>query len=102
MQPDELIEVLRDFILKNRLPMNDLALFGMLCPLCGKTDRIRELESPEELLGHFDPDDPGFIVYKYCFRNMIKEPLKLGVCKFCNTPLLLDLESMKATWLVEP
>lgn len=102
MGPVELVETLKDFILKNRLPSNDLALFGVLCPLCGKTDRIRQLESPEELSEIFETDDAGYVIYTQCWETYAKPPLKLGVCKFCNTPLLLDLENMKALWIVEP
>lgn len=102
MESAELLETLKDFILKNRLPSNDMALFGVLCPLCGKTDRIRQLESPEELREIFEADDTGYIFYSQCWERFAKPPLTLGVCKFCNTPLLLDLEDMKALWLFEP
>jgi len=100
VQDSELIEQLKLFILENSLPMKDLALFGILCPLCGKTDRIRELENPQELQGLLSSETTGFSFYKECWEKFIDAGHTMAVCKFCNTPLKLNLQKMEARILL--
>lgn len=82
------IEKLRIFIINHELPRTDMALFGVRCPYCGKSDRIRELDSPENLHGDLAPDDAE--VYSDLWGRL--NPLSdiLGVCKFCQNPLRLS------------
>ena len=49
METNEAAEVLKTFVLTHGLPKTDMALFGIKCPYCGKSDRIRELEEPDAL-----------------------------------------------------
>ncbi len=85
MENNEAVQLLQQFILDHGLPKTDVALFGIKCPYCGKSDRIRQLESPEELHGKSDSED----VQKYSdfWVYFIRSNESLGVCKFCNNPL---------------
>ena len=51
------VEQLRQFILNHALPKTDIALFGITCPYCGKSDRIRQLEGPEEIRSRIESAD---------------------------------------------
>ena len=51
MDRNHAIELLQQIILENSLPRTDMALFGLLCPYCGKSDRIHGLEAPQRLNG---------------------------------------------------
>ena len=46
---NEAVEKLKTLVLTNGLPKTDMALFGIKCPYCGKSDRIRELEERMEV-----------------------------------------------------
>ena len=41
LETNEATEVLKTFVLTHGLPKTDMALFGIKCPYCGKSDRIR-------------------------------------------------------------
>ena len=84
-------------IIEHNLPQNEMALYGLLCPLCGKTDRIRELEPPDDIVYIVGEED--IEIYKNAWNKCLDESRVLGVCKFCNTPLSLDMEEMKAEFL---
>jgi hypothetical protein len=82
------IEKLRMFIIDHDLPRTDLALFGVRCPYCGKSDRIRELDAPESLQRNLTRDSAE--IYSELWKRL--NPLSdiLGVCKFCQNPLRLS------------
>lgn len=84
----EVLERLRRFILENGLPRKDMALFGVKCPYCGKSDRIRKLETPEELGKSLS--DERLDVYRDLLATLLRGPVSLGVCKFCQSPLRLS------------
>ena len=46
---NEAVERLKLFAICHGLPQTDMALFGIKCPYCGKSDRIRALEKPDEI-----------------------------------------------------
>jgi hypothetical protein len=81
------IEQLRQFVLEHGLPLADLALFGVRCPYCGKSDRVRALESPEKL----ETDLPGEerSDYRRLWESLVSGDPGLGVCKFCQNILRL-------------
>mgnify|MGYP001053265903 CR=1 FL=1 len=101
MQEAQLIEELKLFIMENRLPLIDMALFGVLCPLCGKTDRIRELDPPEKLKASPASQHPSFNLYIMYWQKCTDQNLIMGVCKFCNSPLKLNIKEMKANLLYD-
>jgi hypothetical protein len=83
------IERLRQFVMEHGLPLTDMALFGVRCPYCGKSDRVRSLESPEELVN--DLPDHDLETYQGLWQSLISGDVGLGVCKFCQNVLrLLD------------
>ena len=49
MENVEAIDKLKALIIENNLPQTDMSIFGIKCPYCGKSDRIRKLEPPEDL-----------------------------------------------------
>lgn len=85
MESNEAIQILQQFILDNSLPKTDMALFGVKCPYCGKSDRIRQLENPEELHGKSDLED--IQRYSDLWAYFKQSNVSLGVCKFCHNPL---------------
>lgn len=85
MESNEAIQILQQFILDNGLPKTDMALFGVKCPYCGKSDRIRQLENPEELHGKSDLED--IQRYSDLWAYFKQSNVSLGVCKFCHNPL---------------
>ncbi len=101
MIDSERIETLREIILQYNLPRSDLALFGVLCPLCGKTDRIRELEPLEDLKNMLSQDEKAVELFEYCYKELLKTNFRLGVCKFCNMPIKIDSEKGQAFLLLE-
>jgi len=88
MERNHAIELLQHFILENDLPRTDRALFGILCPYCGKSDRIRELESPLRLNGTIDRE--AITRYAELWSVLAAADELLGICKFCQNLLLLD------------
>jgi len=85
MESNEAVQILQQFILDNGLPKTDMALFGVKCPYCGKSDRIRQLENPEELHGKSDLED--IQRYSDLWAYFKQSNVSLGVCKFCHNPL---------------
>ncbi len=99
MGTNEAVEKLQQFILDRDLPKTDMALFGIRCPYCGKSDRIRQLEAPDELHGVMDPED--IKKYTALWMNLAQSSESLGVCKFCQNPLKVFLEEDKAEGLYQ-
>jgi hypothetical protein len=73
--------------MEHGLPLTDMALFGVRCPFCGKSDRVRPLENPEELERDLPPDD--LEVYRHLWQSLMSRESGLGVCKFCQNALRL-------------
>jgi hypothetical protein len=93
------IEALRRFTIEKELPRRETALFGVRCPYCGKSDRIRRLEDPEAL------DDSLTIEERLCYSDLwskvVSPDLSLGVCRFCLNLLELSEDLRKAQELFE-
>ena len=87
---NDLIEELKTFVIDNDLPKTDMSLFGICCPYCGKSDRIRQLESPADLTGTLSP--ATMELYSNLWQQLNSQTPELGVCKFCQNPLALSLE----------
>ncbi len=79
---------IKRLIVECELPRTDIALVGILCPYCGKTDRIRRLEPPPDLVGVLLEAD--LEVYKGVWSILVLQGEDLGVCKFCFNPLRLN------------
>lgn len=99
MQVQESVRMLQQLIIDNGLPKTDLALFGIKCLYCGKSDRIRQLESPDELNGKIDP--PNYKAYADLWQHLTVAGGSLGVCKFCQNLLRLYAEEGRAEALYE-
>jgi hypothetical protein len=89
------VEELKKLVIELGLPKSDMALFGIRCPYCGKSDRIRQLEPPKELTGALDTE--SLETYEDLWRQFTPSSRAvLGVCKFCQNPLELFFEKSKA------
>ena len=88
MEINEAVEKLKTFVLTNGLPKTDMALFGIKCPYCGKSDRIRELEEPDEL--NEKMDSKQMAIYFSLWEQLTRSNGSLAVCKFCQNVLLLQ------------
>jgi hypothetical protein len=88
MDRNHAIELLQQIILENSLPRTDMALFGLLCPYCGKSDRIHGLEAPQRLNGTLSQD--ALLRYAELWENLAAAEEGLGLCQFCRNVLLLD------------
>ena len=99
MQVEESVLILKQLIIDNGLPKRDLALFGIKCLYCGKSDRIRQLESPDELYGKIEP--PDYKTYTELWEHLAKSGSSLGICKFCQNILRLYVEMGEARALYE-
>ena len=88
MEINEAVEELKTFVLKHGLPQTDMALFGIKCPYCGKSDRIRQLEEPHALTEKMDSKSIAF--YLRLWDQLTRSNGSLGVCKFCQNLLLLQ------------
>ena len=62
LETNEAAEVLKTFVLTHGLPKTDMALFGIKCPYCGKSDRIRELEEPDALTPKMDSENMAIYI----------------------------------------
>jgi hypothetical protein len=82
------IEKLRKFLIEAGLPQTDRALFGVKCPYCGKSDRIRELEPPQMLEGELEIN--MLTDYTHSWNCFAMHGSVLGVCKFCLNPLRIS------------
>lgn len=85
MNTYENMQALRDFVIDRALPKSDMALFGVKCPYCGKSDRIRPLETPADLSEGLDAG--ALKTYTELWRNLTLSYGSLGVCKFCHNLL---------------
>lgn len=85
MNTYENMQAMREFVIEQALPKSDMALFGVKCPYCGKSDRIRKLEAPADLPERLDPN--GLKTYTELWRNLTLSSGSLGVCKFCHNLL---------------
>ena len=90
MDSREAAASIKRLIIECELPRTDMALFGILCPYCGKTDRIRQLEPPSNLEGVLAEAD--LEVYKSVWNILVLNGEDLGVCRFCFNPLRLNLD----------
>lgn len=88
------IEDLRTLVIRNELPHNEMAIFGIKCPYCGKSDRIRKLESPAELPESIDPVERS--AYAELWRQLTSSDTTLGICRFCQNPLKLFQKNDRA------
>ena len=90
MQEDKLeaLEQLKEIILAYDLPRTEMTLFGIKCPYCGKSDRIRRLESVDELAETLSAADGQRLVS--LARRLMPDGRELGVCKFCLNPVRLS------------
>ena len=88
MHTREAAEELKTFVLLHGLPKTDMALFGVKCPYCGKSDRIRELEKPDALSNKMDPKQAA--VYLSLWNQLSRSNEPLAVCKFCQNLLSLQ------------
>ncbi len=88
MEINEAVEELKTFVLKYGLPQTDMALFGIMCPYCGKSDRIRQLEEPDALNEKIDSENMA--IYFSLWEKLTRANGSLGVCKFCQNLLLLQ------------
>lgn len=91
MDAREATASMKRLIIECGLPRTEMALLGILCPYCGKTDRIRQLEPPQELEGVLSEAD--FELYKGTWSILVTtNGDDLGVCRFCLNPLRLNLD----------
>ncbi len=97
MDTKQALEKLRQFLITHELPKTDVALFGVQCPYCGKSDRIRELEPPEDLTDIIDPEK--IKIYTTLWKQFNPSKTVLGVCKFCLNPVRLILGENQARTL---
>jgi hypothetical protein len=88
LETNEAVEELKTFVLKHGLPQTDMALFGIMCPYCGKSDRIRKLEEPDALIEKMDSKNIAF--YLKLWDQLTRSNGSLCVCKFCQNLLLLQ------------
>jgi hypothetical protein len=86
---NDLIEELKAFVIDNDLPKTDMSLFGLGCPYCGKSDQIRQLETPQDLTHTLSPET--IEIYSGLWQRVNPDAPSLGVCKFCQNPLALFL-----------
>ena len=93
------IEKLQKILIEEGLPQTDKALFGLKCPYCGKSDRIRELESPQALEGALGSS--VLSVYEGIWRRFEIPGSAMGVCKFCQNPLRITSAGAQAVPLTE-
>jgi hypothetical protein len=88
MDRNQAVEEFKHFIMEHDLPGADMALFGVRCPYCGKSDRIRELEPPGRLESRFPVDQAAR--YAGLWSTLADADGRLAVCKFCRNVLALD------------
>lgn len=78
----ERIERLQALVMEMGLPRREMAYFGVVCPYCGKSDRIHRLEEPSEL-------DPVPDEYRQAWVEFARGG-ELVLCKFCRQVLRLE------------
>ena len=98
MERHAAVEQLKKLIITHGLPQTDMALYGIKCPYCGKSDRIHKLESPDDLPPRISKDDT--IQYGNLWNQLKPVGSVLGVCKFCLNPSELRISAGEAKVLV--
>ena len=88
MDRNHAVERMQQFVLEHDLPRTDTALFGVLCPYCGKSDRIHGLDAPQRLNGALAPE--ALAGYTELWKTLSAADGSLGLCRFCQNVLLLD------------
>ena len=83
------IEGYRQLIRELELPRENFALFGLRCPYCGKSDRIKRLEKPEDL--ETCPEE-----YHRLWKKFGGEG-DLVFCGFCEGLLVMNKDRSSAT-----
>lgn len=86
------MERFRGLVMEMGLPRHDFSLFGITCPYCGKSDRIRRLEGPREL-------ETMATEYE-AFWSCYGQGGDLAVCKFCQQLLRLEPDRGRVTPLL--
>lgn len=87
----EKVEKFKNIVIDQCLPLEDFVLFGVLCPYCGKNDRIRPLEPPEKVAGELEKE--VYDNYQELWVELLKcesENDGLAVCKFCQNVLIIN------------
>lgn len=74
----EAVGLFRDFLIEQSLPRTEIALLGIRCPYCGKTDRIHELEKPGDLKDCLGPE--SLSEYEALWDTLSTEGSSPGVC----------------------
>ncbi len=92
------VEQLKTLIITNGLPQTDMALFGIKCPYCGKSDRIHKLEPPDDLPKSVKAEVA--VQYGVLWHQLNPGASLLGVCKFCHYPSELLVKANQAKVLV--
>jgi len=86
----ENLETFKALILERDLPRTEVALYGVKCPYCGKSDRIHRLEPPEELAAVLDSE---FLQeYADLWQRLNPSDATLAMCKFCLYPVELAVD----------
>ncbi len=85
------IEEFKNLVLDLNLPREELILFGVVCPYCGKNDRVRTLEPPDCLASELEEKD----LKKYqklwgALQAGAIEEAGLAVCKFCHNVMTIN------------
>jgi hypothetical protein len=88
LETNAAVEALKMFVLTQGLPKTEMALFGIKCPYCGKSDRIRQLEDPDALSKKMDAKQTA--VYLSLWNQLSRSNEPLAVCKFCQNLLSLQ------------
>ena len=76
------------FVIDNELPQTDVALYGVRCPYCGKSDRIRELDHPDQLPQRIDSS--RIQPYVLLWQTATESNAVLAICKFCQNLVRLS------------
>ncbi len=87
VETHQIVEELKALIIEKNLPRTEVAVYGVRCPYCGKSDRIHRLETPADLPADIDPE--AISRYADLWQRLNPAKSKLGVCKFCLNPLEL-------------
>ena len=93
------VEKIKALIITNGLPQTDMALFGIKCPYCGKSDRIHKLEPPQNLPQRINSEDAE--LYGVLWHQLNPNESWLGVCKFCLNPSELLVKAGEAKVLID-
>jgi len=93
MDGEKAVATLKEIALDKGLPHTEYALFGVRCPYCGKMDRIRPLEPPdeiEEILGE------ELSRYREAWEVLARQDCEVGICWFCRQVLRLEEDMTSA------